>query len=139
MTESRSKVDMMEVVNFSRVELPSTCSSGTFVSARGASSLCSVHPAARVGQAVSMLTDSKEVHVPAVQACVAHACLSPERLDGSVDVCGQEPGIDHAERWDQDKWEAAGRLRRRALLRSSSSILLSRPSWSQGRSRDRTR
>ncbi|KAH8984798.1 hypothetical protein EDB86DRAFT_3219811 [Lactarius hatsudake] len=60
-----------------------------------------------------------------VQACVAHACLSPKQLDSSVDVCGQKPRINHklvAERCDQDKWEAANvcmaaeLLHRRALV-----------------------
>ncbi|KAH9165060.1 hypothetical protein EDB89DRAFT_2013594 [Lactarius sanguifluus] len=40
---------------------------------------------------VSMLADSEEVHVPMVQACVAHACLFPKGLDDTVN----------------DKWEAA--------------------------------
>lgn len=58
---------------------------------------------------VSVLADGEEAHVPAVQACAPDARLSPEQLDGGVNVLGQELGVDRAERWDQDKWEAAMR------------------------------
>ena len=58
---------------------------------------------------VSVLADGEEAHVPAVQACAVDARLSVEQLDGGVNVLGQELGVDRAERWDQDKWEAAMR------------------------------
>jgi mRNA (2'-O-methyladenosine-N6-)-methyltransferase len=59
---------------------------------------------------VSVLADGEETHVPAVQARAADAQLSPEQLlDGANNVLGQELGVDRAERWDQDKWEAAMR------------------------------
>jgi len=64
---------------------------------------------------VSVLADGEEAHVPAVQALLrandAQALsLSPEQLDGGgTNVLGQELSIDRAERWDQDKWEAATR------------------------------
>ncbi|KAI9451253.1 MT-A70-domain-containing protein [Lactarius psammicola] len=58
---------------------------------------------------VSVLADGEEAHVPAVQACAADARLSPEQLDGGVNVLGQELGVDRVERWDQDKWEASMR------------------------------
>ncbi|KAH9052025.1 MT-A70-domain-containing protein [Lactarius deliciosus] len=69
---------------------------------------------------VSVLAEGEETHVPTVQACTAEARLSPEQLDGGVNVLGQELGVDRVERWDQDKWEgrharvAAERPRRRA-------------------------
>lgn len=68
---------------------------------------------------LSVLADGEEAHVPAVQACAADARLSPEQLDGGVNVLGQELGVDRAERWDQDKWEAA----MRAWLQSGRAVV----------------
>lgn len=58
---------------------------------------------------VSVLAEGEETHVPTVQACTAEARLSPEQLDGGMNVLGQELGVDRVERWDQDKWEVAMR------------------------------
>jgi len=60
---------------------------------------------------VSVLAEGEEAHVPAVQALRAGDAqlLSPEQFDGGTNVLGQELSVDRAERWDQDKWEAAMR------------------------------
>ncbi|KAH9033114.1 MT-A70-domain-containing protein [Lactarius pseudohatsudake] len=58
---------------------------------------------------VSVLAEGEETHVPTVQACTAEARLSPEQLDGGMNVLGQELSVDRVERWDQDKWEGAMR------------------------------
>ena len=76
---------------------------------------------------LSVLADGEEAHVPAVQACAADARLSPEQLDGGVNVLGQELGVDRAERWDQDKWEAA----MRAWLQSGRAVVPMTPGTSQ--------
>lgn len=68
---------------------------------------------------VSVLADGEDAHVPAVQACAADARLSPEQLDGGTNVLGQELGVDRAERWEQDKWEAA----MRAWLQSGRAVV----------------
>jgi N6-adenosine-specific RNA methylase IME4 len=68
---------------------------------------------------VSVLADGEEAHVSAVQACAADARLSAEQLYGGVNVHGQELGVDRAERWDQDKWEAA----MRAWLQSGRAVV----------------
>ncbi|KAH9167119.1 hypothetical protein EDB89DRAFT_1999237 [Lactarius sanguifluus] len=89
-------------------KLPCTCSSGTL--SQPAVPRLFAYTYTLWCRWVSMLADSEEVHVPMVQACVAHACLFPKGLDDTVNVCGQEPGINHrlvVERCDQDKWEAA--------------------------------
>jgi mRNA (2'-O-methyladenosine-N6-)-methyltransferase len=62
---------------------------------------------------VSVLAEGEEAHVPTVQALrtsdAQQLSLSPEQLDGGTNVLGQELSVDRAERWDQDKWEAAMR------------------------------
>ena len=60
---------------------------------------------------VSVLAEGEEAHVPAVQALRASDAqlLSREQFDGGTNVLGQELSVDRAERWDQDKWEAAMR------------------------------
>ncbi|KAF8486944.1 MT-A70-domain-containing protein [Russula ochroleuca] len=64
---------------------------------------------------VSVLAEGEEMHVPAVQAQAragdAPLSLSPEQqLEAGTNVLGQELAVDRAERWDQDKWEAAMRV-----------------------------
>jgi mRNA (2'-O-methyladenosine-N6-)-methyltransferase len=61
---------------------------------------------------VSVLAEGEETNVPAVQAQAragdAQLPLSPEQqLDAGTNVLGQELSVDRAERWDQEKWEAA--------------------------------
>src|SRR6266702_790606 len=85
------------------VQAASTCSSGTFITAHSALSSCIHAPCHMGGSACSLTVRRSSLHVPMMQAYVAHACLSPKRLDGSVNVCGQEPDIDHAECWYQDR------------------------------------
>ncbi|KAI9512143.1 MT-A70-domain-containing protein [Russula earlei] len=60
---------------------------------------------------VSVLAEGEEAHVPAVQARAGDAqlSLSAEQLEGGTNVLGQELAVDRAERWDQEKWEAAMR------------------------------
>jgi mRNA (2'-O-methyladenosine-N6-)-methyltransferase len=62
---------------------------------------------------VSVLAEGEEMLVPVVQAQAragdARLSLSPEQLEAGTNVLGQELSIDRAERWDQDKWEAAMR------------------------------
>jgi len=63
---------------------------------------------------LSVLAEGEEAHVPVVQALLRandaqQLSLSPEQFDGGTNVLGQELSIDRAERWDQDKWEAAMR------------------------------
>jgi mRNA m6A methyltransferase non-catalytic subunit len=62
---------------------------------------------------VSVLAEGEEMHVPVVQAQAragdSRLSLSPEQLEAGTNVLGQELSIDRAERWDQEKWEAAMR------------------------------
>jgi hypothetical protein len=63
---------------------------------------------------VSVLAEGEETNVLAVQAQAragsVQLSLSPEQqLDARTNVLGQELSVDRAERWDQDKWEAAMR------------------------------
>lgn len=72
---------------------------------------------------LSMLAEGKEAHVPVVQALLCandtkQLSLSPEQFDGGMNVLRQELSVDRAERWDQDKWEAA----MRTWLQSSRTI-----------------
>jgi hypothetical protein len=61
---------------------------------------------------VTVLEEGEEVNIPVVQAQArasgVQLSLAPEQqLDAGTNVLGQELSINHAERWDQDKWEAA--------------------------------
>jgi mRNA m6A methyltransferase non-catalytic subunit len=63
---------------------------------------------------VSVLEEGEEKNVPTVQAQAraggGQLSLSPEQqFDAGTNVLGQELSVDRAERWDQDKWEAAMR------------------------------
>ena len=63
---------------------------------------------------VSVLAEGEETNVPTVQAQARagniQLSLAPEQqLDARTNVLGQELSVDRAERWDQDKWEAAMR------------------------------
>ena len=63
---------------------------------------------------VNVLEEGEETNVSAVQAQAragsVQLSLAPEQQLGvGRNVLGQELSIDRAERWDQDKWEAAMR------------------------------
>jgi len=65
---------------------------------------------------LSVLAEGEETHVPTVQAQVRAGdaqqslSFSPEQQLGTgTNVLGQELSVDRAERWDQEKWEAAMR------------------------------
>lgn len=63
---------------------------------------------------VSVLEEGEETNVSVVQVQArtgnVQLSLSPEQqLDAGTNVLGQELSVDRAERWDQDKWEAAMR------------------------------
>lgn len=63
---------------------------------------------------VSVLAEGEETNVPTVQAQARagniQLSLAPEQqLDARTNVLGQELSVDRAERWEQDKWEAAMR------------------------------
>lgn len=72
---------------------------------------------------VSVLAEGEEMHVPTVQAQAragdTQLPLSPEQLEAGTNVLGQELSVDRAERWDQDKWEAA----MRAWLQNGRSVV----------------
>jgi mRNA (2'-O-methyladenosine-N6-)-methyltransferase len=73
---------------------------------------------------VSVLAEGEESHVPTVQAQARASdprlSLAPEQqLEAGTNVLGQELSVYRAERWDQDKWEAA----MRAWLQNGRSVV----------------